>query len=111
MTDVELNELLSAISTPVLVDVWREGCAPCKVLSQQLSRVEQEVAEDDRSKTPLVVIRVKADEVPDFCVKHQVSSVPTLLLFREGAILERKVGAKGGYAALKEMLCPHLGQP
>lgn len=75
--------------TPVLVDFWLEGCAPCKSMEPVL----EEVASEQAGK--LVVGKVDILAEPDLALRYEVSAVPLLVLFRRGEVLAKLTGARG----------------
>lgn len=72
---------------PVLVDFWAEWCPPCRMLAPTLEKLAKEYG--DRVK----VCKLNVDEVPDIASRFNVSSIPTLILFREGKEAARQIGA------------------
>lgn len=70
----------------VLVDFWATWCGPCQMLSPILS----EIAEQHREK--IKVCKVNVDEYKELAVKYQISSIPTVLVFKEGKIVNAFVG-------------------
>lgn len=72
---------------PVLVDLWAEWCAPCR----KVSPIVDEIAgERDGS---LGVFKLNVDDDPEVAMRYGVSSIPTLLVFRDGQEVGRVVGA------------------
>ena len=71
----------------VLVDFWAEWCGPCKLMAPVLDSIAEEHGW-------LTVLKVNADELPNLAKEYDISSIPTLLLFREGSIINYVVGAK-----------------
>ena len=71
---------------PVIVDFWAEWCGPCKMLSPILEELSDEM------KNEINVIKVNLDENQDLAMKYSIRSIPTLLLFKEGNLVDTKVG-------------------
>jgi len=74
-------------NTPVLVDFYATWCGPCQSLAPVLEEISRDMA--DR----LAVVKVDVDESPDAASTFGVTSIPTLVLFKEGREAWRKVGA------------------
>ena len=72
---------------PVLVDYWAEWCGPCKMIAPILDEVSRDYAEK------LNVAKVNVDENQDIASKYGIRGIPTLMLFRNGAVVATKVGA------------------
>ena len=71
----------------VMVDFWAEWCGPCKMLLP----VMQEVAAERQNV--LKVVKVNIDENPEAPSKYGIRSIPTVILFKNGEVLDTKVGA------------------
>jgi len=80
--DNEINES----KTPVLVDFWAEWCGPCKMLTPILEEISQELNQK------VQVVKVNLDENQDLAMKYSIRSIPTLLLFSNGELVDTKVG-------------------
>ncbi len=74
-------------SKPVLVDFWAEWCGPCKVLSPILDEIANEY--DDR----VIIAKVNVDENTQIPPKYGIRGIPTMLLFKNGAVEATKVVA------------------
>jgi len=72
-------------SLPVLVDFWAPWCGPCKMLGPVL---EELAAETDRVK----IVKINVDENSELAQEYEVMSIPTILLFKEGEIVDRFLG-------------------
>ena len=79
------NEVLKS-NLPVIVDFWAEWCGPCKMLSPILEELSNEM------KNEIKVVKVNLDENQDLAMKYSIRSIPTLLLFKEGNLIDTKVG-------------------
>ena len=71
---------------PVLLDFWASWCGPCRMVSP----IVDEIAEE---RSDIAVGKVNVDEQPELAGKFGVSSIPTLVVLREGRIVRQSVGA------------------
>lgn len=91
------SEVLGA-DVPVLVDFWAVWCGPCKMVSPLID----ELAQDYEGKAK--VCKVNVDEQMPLAEKFKVMTIPTIIVFKNGEIVEKSVGAKpkGDFAQLIE---------
>ena len=94
--DTFASEVLSS-STPIMVDFWAEWCGPCRRVSPILDEIATEHA--DKIK----IVKLNVDEAPATAQEYGVMSIPTLILFKDGEMQHRLVGALGKGRLLEEL--------
>ena len=80
----QCKEIISK-NNNVVIDVWAEWCGPCKALSPTL----EEFANHNPDVT---VIKINADDNPDFCIENAIRGLPSVLFFKDGEYKKRLVG-------------------
>lgn len=86
ITDDNFDEII-ATDKPVLIDFWAEWCGPCKMIGP----VVEELAGDYNGRA--VVGKIDVDSNPNISAKFGIRSIPTLLVFKNGEIVDKQVGA------------------
>ena len=98
---IDVDELIASSEMPLLLEFGADWCPPCRALDPILD----EIAADHVDS--IVIRRVDVDQVPDLVVRFGIASAPTMLLFVEGELEAKIVGARPK-AALVEMLSDYL---
>ena len=97
LTDTNFNEEVKGSDQPVLVDFWAEWCGPCKMIAPIL----EEIATEQEGK--IRIGKLNVDDAPATAQQFQVMSIPTLILFKDGEVQKRVVGARGKGQLLEEL--------
>jgi thioredoxin 2 len=85
--DDDFEQVVTAASLPVLLDLWAPWCGPCRVVAPGVERAARELA------GRLKVVKVNVDESPRVAERYGVQGIPTLLVLRRGREVARQVGA------------------
>lgn len=85
-TDSNFDELVLNSDKPVLVDFWAEWCGPCRMVGP----IVEELSNDYDGKA--VIGKVNVDENQDVAAKYGIRNIPTLLVFKNGEIVDKQVG-------------------
>ena len=97
IAEAEFDEVVLKSELPVLVDFWAEWCGPCKMIAPVVEELAKEY--DGR----LVVGKVDVDKAPEVAGKYGIRSIPSLLIFKGGEVVETIVGAQGKSALARKI--------
>ena len=92
---------VAASEVPVVVDFWAPWCGPCRMVGPEIDKLSE------RLGAAVKFVKVNIDDNGDLAMKYGVMSIPTMLLFKDGEVVERLVGAKPKGALLQD-LSKHL---
>ena len=87
VSDDVFDEKVLGADKPVLVDFWAEWCGPCHMIAPSV----QEIA--DEQENDLIVAKMDIDDNPVTPGRYGIMSIPTLMLFKDGAVAAQKLGA------------------
>lgn len=88
LTDQNFQEEVKNSSVPILVDFWAEWCAPCRMIAPVLD----EMADEYEGK--IKIGKLNVDDNRSIAAQYGVMSIPTLILFKDGEMVEQMVGAQ-----------------
>jgi thioredoxin 1/thioredoxin 2 len=95
------EELIQTHDKPILVDFWAPWCGPCRMVAPELEKLAQDW------KGRVSVIKVNTDEKPEITNQYQITGIPTLILFKDGKVVQRTSGAMKS-EAMKKLFEPYL---
>lgn len=87
LTNENFDEVIENSAIPCLVDFWAEWCGPCRMLGP----VIDELAEDYDGEVK--VCKVNIDEQSELAMRFKVMTIPTVLLFKNGEVVDKSIGA------------------
>ena len=87
VSDANFETAVLKSAAPVVVDFWAEWCGPCRMIAPALEEIAGVLG--DKVK----IVKLNVDENPNTAAKYGIMSIPTLMLFKNGDIASRQVGA------------------
>lgn len=87
VTDNTFETEVLKSSGPVVVDFWAEWCGPCRMLSPLIDEVSEAM------KGKVKIVKVNIDESPETPTRYGVRGIPTLMVFKDGQVVDTRVGS------------------
>ena len=97
LTNETFDEEVGASELPLVVDFWAEWCGPCRMVAPVL----EQIATENAGKIRLAKLNV--DDAPAVAQRFSIMSIPTLMVFKDGVMKKRIVGAKGKGQLLEDL--------
>ena len=87
VSDADFESLVLKATGPVVVDFWAEWCGPCRMIAPALEEIAGALGEKVK------IVKLNVDENPATASKYGIMSIPTLMIFKNGEMASRQVGA------------------
>ena len=87
VSDANFEAEVLKSAEPVVVDFWAEWCGPCKMIAPALEEIQTALG------SKVKIVKLNVDENPNTAQKYGIMSIPTLMLFKNGELASRQVGA------------------
>ncbi len=103
--DFQQDVLEASRETPVVVDFWATWCGPCRAMAPHLDALAGQY--DGK----LSIVKVDVDNNQKVAVTYGIQSLPTLLVFKNGEVVDKMVGNPGSKGKIEEFVTRTLGKP
>lgn len=97
LTNETFDEEIGSSELPLIVDFWAEWCGPCRMVAPVL----EQIASENAGKIRLAKLNV--DDAPAVAQRFNIMSIPTLMVFKDGVMKKKIVGAKGKGQLLEDL--------
>ena len=97
LTDSNFESEVINSEKPVLVDFWALWCGPCKIIAPELEKLAAEKSEQ------IKIGKLNVDDNRETAMKYSISSIPTLLLFKNGEVVKKLIGVMSKEKILTEI--------
>ena len=101
VTDANFDSEVIDSETAVLVDFWAPWCGPCRMVAPVLAEINSE-------REDLRVVKLNVDENQQTAVRFEVMSIPTMIMFRQGQVVKKLIGAQPKARIEAELELPAL---
>src|SRR5258708_14457783 len=87
VSDADFESEVLKSANPVVVDFWAEWCGPCRMIAPALEEISGSLG------AKVKIVKLNVDENPQTAAKYGIQSIPTLMIFKDGQMSSRQIGA------------------